>query len=58
MNFLPAIAIAAAQRKLPPDMPSPPSFRKVNPADSPVVHFAPGRIGRKKVGTGGTAAAT
>jgi HAE1 family hydrophobic/amphiphilic exporter-1 len=26
-------AIAAAQRKLPPDMPTPPSFRKVNPAD-------------------------
>ena len=26
-------AIANAQRKLPPDMPTPPSFRKVNPAD-------------------------
>src|SRR5512144_1571038 len=26
-------AIATAQRQLPPDMPSPPSFRKVNPAD-------------------------
>ena len=28
-------AIATAQRKLPPNMPTPPSFRKVNPADSP-----------------------
>ncbi|MCU0842991.1 MAG: efflux RND transporter permease subunit, partial [Thiobacillaceae bacterium] len=28
-------AIASAQRKLPPDMPNPPSFRKVNPADLP-----------------------
>jgi HAE1 family hydrophobic/amphiphilic exporter-1 len=33
-------AIAAAQRKLPPDMPAPPSFRKVNPADSPVFYIA------------------
>jgi len=33
-------AIAAATRKLPPDMPSPPSFRKVNPADSPVFYIA------------------
>ncbi|HEY1083305.1 MAG TPA: efflux RND transporter permease subunit [Prosthecobacter sp.] len=30
-------AIAAAQRSLPDDMPSPPSFRKVNPADFPVL---------------------
>jgi HAE1 family hydrophobic/amphiphilic exporter-1 len=29
--------IARASRALPPDMPSPPSFRKVNPADSPVL---------------------
>jgi hypothetical protein len=29
-------AIAAALRKLPPNMPAPPSFRKVNPADSPI----------------------
>jgi HAE1 family hydrophobic/amphiphilic exporter-1 len=29
-------AIAAAARQLPPDMPDPPSFRKVNPADSSV----------------------
>jgi len=29
-------AISATQRQLPPDMPSPPSFRKVNPAESPV----------------------
>src|SRR6218665_3517740 len=29
-------AISTAQRQLPPDMPSPPSFRKVNPAESPV----------------------
>ncbi|MDP2787614.1 MAG: efflux RND transporter permease subunit [Pseudomonadota bacterium] len=33
-------AIAAAQRKLPPDMPAPPSFRKVNPADSPIFYLA------------------
>jgi HAE1 family hydrophobic/amphiphilic exporter-1 len=30
-------AIAAALRQLPPDMPSPPSYRKVNPADSPIL---------------------
>ena len=29
--------IARAQRPLPPGMPSPPSFQKVNPADSPVL---------------------
>ncbi len=29
--------IARAQRQLPPGMPSPPSFRKVNPADFPVM---------------------
>jgi HAE1 family hydrophobic/amphiphilic exporter-1 len=33
-------AISAAQRKLPPDMPTPPSFRKVNPADSPIFYIA------------------
>lgn len=33
-------AIASAARKLPPDMPSPPSFRKVNPADMPVLYLA------------------
>ncbi len=33
-------AIAAAARSLPPDMPTPPSFRKVNPADSPVFYIA------------------
>ena len=33
-------AIAAAQRKLPPNMPTPPSFRKVNPADSPIFYIA------------------
>ena len=33
-------AIAAAQRKLPQGMTSPPSFRKVNPADSPVFFIA------------------
>ncbi len=33
-------AIAAAQRNLPPDMPTPPSFRKVNPADSPIFYLA------------------
>ena len=30
-------AIAAAQRRLPPTMPSPPTMRKVNPADFPVL---------------------
>src|SRR4030095_7666517 len=29
--------IARSQRQLPPGMPSPPSFQKVNPADAPVM---------------------
>jgi HAE1 family hydrophobic/amphiphilic exporter-1 len=33
-------AIARAARRLPPDMPSPPSYRKVNPADQPVLYLA------------------
>ena len=33
-------AIATAQRKLPSSMPTPPSFRKVNPADSPIFFIA------------------
>lgn len=33
-------AIASAQRKLPSSMPSAPSFRKVNPADSPIFFIA------------------
>ena len=33
-------AIAAAGRSLPPNMPSPPSFNKVNPADQPVFYIA------------------
>lgn len=33
-------AISAAQRLLPRDMPSPPSFSKVNPADQPVLYLA------------------
>ncbi len=33
-------AIAATQRRLPAEMPSPPSFRKVNPADQPVFFIA------------------
>jgi HAE1 family hydrophobic/amphiphilic exporter-1 len=33
-------AISAALRRLPPNMPSPPSFRKVNPADSPIFYIA------------------
>jgi HAE1 family hydrophobic/amphiphilic exporter-1 len=33
-------AISAASRRLPPDMPNPPSFRKVNPADFPVFYVA------------------
>ena len=33
-------AIARAAAQLPPDMPSPPSYRKVNPADQPVLYLA------------------
>ncbi|WP_153115567.1 efflux RND transporter permease subunit [Rhodocyclus tenuis] len=33
-------AISTALRKLPPNMPAPPSFRKVNPADSPIFYIA------------------
>jgi hydrophobic/amphiphilic exporter-1 (mainly G- bacteria), HAE1 family len=33
-------AIAAAQRLLPRDMPNPPSYRKVNPADQPILYLA------------------
>jgi len=32
--------IAKAQRQLPPEMPSPPSYQKVNPADSPILYLA------------------
>lgn len=33
-------AISQAARQLPQDMPSPPSYRKVNPADQPVIYLA------------------
>jgi HAE1 family hydrophobic/amphiphilic exporter-1 len=33
-------AIAAALRRLPPGMPNPPTFRKVNPADQPVLNLS------------------
>lgn len=33
-------AISATQRRLPPEMTTPPSFRKVNPADQPVLFIA------------------
>jgi HAE1 family hydrophobic/amphiphilic exporter-1 len=33
-------AIARAARRLPPQMPTPPSYQKVNPADSPVLYVA------------------
>ncbi|MCG3128053.1 MAG: Multidrug resistance protein MdtB [Phycisphaerae bacterium] len=33
-------AIARAQARLPRDMPTPPSYRKVNPADQPVLYVA------------------
>ncbi|MFI5357633.1 MAG: efflux RND transporter permease subunit, partial [Opitutales bacterium] len=33
-------AIAAVQRLLPSDMPAPPSYRKTNPADQPVLYLA------------------
>src|SRR5881275_2288890 len=32
--------IAKAQRDLPQDMPSPPSYQKVNPADQPILYLA------------------
>ncbi len=32
-------AISAAARQLPPNMPSPPSYQKVNPADQPVLYL-------------------
>jgi HAE1 family hydrophobic/amphiphilic exporter-1 len=32
-------AISSAARQLPQDMPSPPTFRKVNPADAPVLYL-------------------
>ncbi|HXK05176.1 MAG TPA: efflux RND transporter permease subunit [Verrucomicrobiae bacterium] len=32
-------AIAAALRRLPPGMPNPPTFRKVNPADQPILYL-------------------
>ena len=33
-------SIAKALRQLPPDMPTPPTYSKVNPADSPVLYLA------------------
>jgi hydrophobic/amphiphilic exporter-1 (mainly G- bacteria), HAE1 family len=33
-------AISRASRQLPQDMPSPPSYRKVNPADQPILYIA------------------
>src|SRR5450631_785638 len=33
-------SIAAALRRLPPGMPNPPTFRKVNPADMPILQMA------------------
>ena len=33
-------AISVTQRQLPRDMPTPPSYRKVNPADSPILFLA------------------
>ncbi|HEV7747238.1 MAG TPA: efflux RND transporter permease subunit [Pyrinomonadaceae bacterium] len=33
-------AISAALTQLPPEMPSPPSLRKVNPADSPILYMS------------------
>jgi HAE1 family hydrophobic/amphiphilic exporter-1 len=35
-------AISSASRRLPPSMPSPPTMRKVNPADSPIIFMAMG----------------
>ncbi|MCX6627819.1 MAG: efflux RND transporter permease subunit, partial [Candidatus Solibacter sp.] len=33
-------AIAASLRRLPPGMPNPPTFRKVNPADQPILYLS------------------
>jgi len=33
-------AIARAQRNLPPDLPTPPSYQKVNPADQPIIYLS------------------
>ncbi len=33
-------AISTAARQLPPEMPTPPSFQKVNPADQPILYLA------------------
>jgi len=33
-------AISQAARQLPPNLPSPPSYRKVNPADQPILYVA------------------
>jgi HAE1 family hydrophobic/amphiphilic exporter-1 len=33
-------AISIVQPRLPPEMPTPPSFRKVNPADQPILYLA------------------
>ncbi len=33
-------AIARSQGRLPPDMPAPPAYRKVNPADQPIIYMA------------------
>ncbi len=33
-------AITAAARQLPPEMPSPPTYQKVNPADQPILYMA------------------
>ena len=33
-------AIARSQGGLPPDMPAPPAYRKVNPADQPIIYMA------------------
>ena len=35
-------AISRAAPQLPPDMPTPPTFNKVNPADSPIIYMALG----------------
>lgn len=35
-------AIAASQQQLPPGMPTPPTFKKVNPADQPIMFLALG----------------
>src|ERR1051326_261033 len=44
-------AISAASRKLPPNMPNPPTMRKVNPADTPIMFMGlPAALATREIG--------